>query len=588
MSRFAQPVQAGARFPRITILVGLACFVAAQPALAAGAGKGPPAPPSSAGDLTGTVHDGSGLPLVGALIAVILPDGGRALTVSGARGRFVVEDLPAGVYTLMAQSLGFVSAILPGIVVPLHEPLKLQLRPEQDLSVLSADAPLDLGWAFRPRVRDVLRMTDPTSVPEVVGTLDPAMGPGPRGTGTGNAGDRFSLGNLDTELKLWTVASGDASGDSGATTDLAVSSQRGGAQSWNLQAQMAGAGLVRAKSDIRRFVGDSHTLRLDVGYAGDDLTLSELNGEGEHIWVGSVAAEDSWRLSEPFMVSYGLRVEHYNYLEVPGLVSPRVEVAYAPVKSLILRTGVSYDAEAPGSSELQLEFDPLAVRYMDVLTTEEIEAERELRYEFGLEKTTSTTKIKARAYWGEVNDELVGIYAAGPRGRSNYKVYNLGDAVNRGFEVDLHRSFMEHLAGQFSYAYGKRSGANLPTDLITDEGLVAPSVVGEQGAGVGITHELRAGIETVVGSYRTRLRATYRWKLGVPVVRGGSFDDVHERLDLRVRQPLPFLRALASDWSATVQVQNVLGQDYDGIFDPDFNNFPVLSRLVAGGLAIRF
>ena len=47
-------------------------------------------------------------------------------------------------------------------------------------------------------------------------------------------------------------------------------------------------------------------------------------------------------------------------------------------------------------------------------------------------------------------------------------------------------------------------------------------------------------------------------------------------------------RALSSDWSALVQVQNVLGHQYDGVFDFRLGDAPVLSRLVSGGLAVRF
>ena len=89
------------------------------------------------------------------------------------------------------------------------------------------------------------------------------------------------------------------------------------------------------------------------------------------------------------------------------------------------------------------------------------------------------------------------------------------------------------------------------------------------------------------GTYQTRLFATYRWKQGIPVVRQGALGSVYERLDLKVRQPLPF-RAFSSEWSALVQIQNLLGQEYDGIFDLNLDDLPVLSRLVSGGLAVRF
>ena len=56
---------------------------------------------------------------------------------------------------------------------------------------------------------------------------------------------------------------------------------------------------------------------------------------------------------------------------------------------------------------------------------------------------------------------------------------------------------------------------------------------------------------------------------------------------MNVRLPLPF-RAFSSDWAALLQVQNVLGRAYDGVFDFRLDNTPVLARLVSGGLAVRF
>ena len=138
-----------------------------------------------------------------------------------------------------------------------------------------------------------------------------------------------------------------------------------------------------------------------------------------------------------------------------------------------------------------------------------------------------------------------------------------------------------------SYAYGLRSGPDLPSELTAAHGVAVDLPLGDDATPINSVHELSAGVETVVGKHQTRLLATYRWKQGIPVVRQGTLGDVYNRLDLRVRQPLPF-RAFSSEWSALVQVQNLLGQEYDGIFDFNIDDLPVLSRLVSGGLAVRF
>jgi len=345
-------------------------------------------------------------------------------------------------------------------------------------------------------------------------------------------------------------------------------------------------GIVRANSNMSRVVSDSHAMRLGIGFAGKELGVPDVEHAPRDMWVGSLSAEDFWRLGEAVQVGYGLHFEHYNYLEENALVSPRVQIAFVPVKSVTLTTGVSYNAEAPGLAELRFQVDPLAVRYMDVLSVEGINPERTLRYEFGVQSAVANTEWRARAFRDEIRDELVGIYLANDSGSTDFLVANLGDAVTQGFEVDVRRSFMDSFAGVVSYAYGRRDGVPMPTDVAVERGMLSGGA-NLDAAAVNVVHEVAAGFETVVGSYDTRLNATYHWQSGIPVVRGGSLESVYERLDLRVRQPLPF-RALSSDWSALVQVQNVLGTPYDGVFDFGLGTAPVLSRLVSGGLAVRF
>lgn len=565
----------------LCLLAAVATLVfAVQPAAGAPAPAGPPQQDGSI--LTGAVYDGSGLPLIGALIAVALPgsETPTALTASDARGRFAVSLAP-GVYTLMARSFGHVAAIVPGVQVPRVEPVRLQLRSErQVVSLLSDNAPLDIGYAFRPRVRDVLRGTE--------STLDAGGVTETNAAWIDNLGEGSVWANVGGELSLWAVAptGSNAVEDSRSATEFSMGSVGSGAQSWIFRGQLAAGGVVRARSDLSRVLSDTHALRLGIGFAGRDLAAPEGEHTARNIWVGSLTAEDSWRLGEAVQIGYGVRFEHYNYLEETGLISPRVQIAFAPIESVILTTGVSYDAEAPGLAELRFQVDPLAVRYMDVIGIDNINAERTLRYEIGVRTATANTEWSARAYHDEISDELVGVYLANEQGSSDYRVANLGDAVMQGIEVDVRRSFMNSVSGLFSYAYGRREGAALPADLAGENSALSSSIDAGM-AGVDVVHEVAAGVETVFGSYDTRLNATYRWQAGIPVVRAGNLGNIYERLDLRVRQPLPF-RAFSSDWSALLQVQNVLGRSYDGVFDFGLGDAPVLSRLVSGGLAIRF
>lgn len=563
------------RFLCLLAVAAVLMFVA-RPAVA-----GPQLAPQQNSMLTGAVYDSSGLPLIGALIAVAIPGSERptALTASDARGHFAVSLTP-GVYTLMARSFGHVAAVIQGVQMPRAEPVRMQLRSaRQVISLLSDNAPFDIGYAFRPRVRDVLRGTE--------STLDAGGVTETNAAWVDSLGEGSVWANVGGELSLWAVApTGSALEDSRSATEFSMGSVGSGAQSWVFKGQLAAGGVVRARSDLSRVLSDTHALRLGIGFAGKDLAVPEFEHTARNMWVGSLLVEDFWRLGEAVQIGYGMRFEHYSYLEETGFVSPRVQIAFVPIESVTLTTGVSYDAEAPGLAELRFQVDPLAVRYMDMLGVDNIRPERTLRYEIGVHTATAKTEWHARAFHDEITDELVGVYLANAQGSSDYLVANLGDSVMQGIEVDVRRSFMNSVSGLFSYAYGRREGAALPTDLVAERGLLS-SGFDVASAGVDVVHEVAAGVETVFGSYDTRLNATYHWQAGIPVVRAGNLESIYERLDLRVRQPLPF-RAFSSDWSALLQVQNVLGRSYDGVFNFRLGEAPVLRRLFSGGLAVRF
>ncbi len=573
-----RPQMSGARGNFLCpLLVATVTVLAVQPALAVA-----PEPPAQQPTvrLTGAVYDSRGLPLIGALIAVALPGAEKpeGLTVSNTSGHFSI-GLNPGVYTLVAQSFGHISAVVPEISVPRLEPLRVQLRSQRQVtSMLSDAAPLDIGYALRPQVRDILRQTKP-----MIGSADSAPD-----AWLNSFGEQSMWANVGGEFSLWAVAPLDGTfEDSRTATDFAMGSVGTGRQEWVFRGQLADGGVVRARSEMSRVLSDSHAVRIGAGFAGKDLAVP---ADSEHaprsMWVGSISVEDFWRLGEAVQVGYGLRFEHYDYLEETGLMSPRLQVSYAPVESVTVITAVSYDAEAPGLAELRFQVDPLAVRYIDVLAVDNIDPERTMRYEVGVQTASANTTWRARAYLDQTRHEIVGVYLANANGSSDYLVANLGDAVTRGFEFDFRRSFMGSVSAVASYAYGRREGAAVPASLAADRGLLSGEYDADAAA-VDVTHEVAAGVETVVGRYDTRLNAMYFWTTGVPVVRSGNLESVYERLDVNVRQPLPF-RAFSSDWSALLQVQNVLGRAYDGVFDFNLGDAPVLSRLFSGGLAVRF
>ena len=580
---------------RPTAAIALAFVVAsfATPSAAIGAAPIPPPEPepqlqSLSGALLGAVRDARGMPLLGAFVAVIALGSERpsAIVVTDARGEFSVPGLPQGVYSLLVGSLGFTGKVLAGINIPSPETLSLQLDEDTDRDLASVNAPLQLGWALRSRARDVLRQTD-----MVLADGSPAGGPVGVGSRSGWSlapSDDAALG----EFRLWSFTPVADGSETVGVTSLALGGS--GAEGWNLRASVGEGGAIWADSSITHDTGLGHRLQLGFGYIGSGLLIPERlpveDAEEHDSWIGSLSLRDEWQATDTLLVSAAVRYEHNNYLADSTLISPRLEADYRLNDDTHVFTGISYEAEGldlteEGGFETASLLSRTNLRVGDMAS---IKPERTLRYKLGLARQIGAADLRVNAYYDDVTNELVGVYLSGggvDGDSADYLLFNVGDASIKGFELALAGSLTDLVSGAVSYAYGSRRGGEYPVDVAEERGLFddesATDVAFRQ------THEVQAMFAAVLGRPQTRLEASYNWKQGMPIVDDGELRDEYSRLDVMLRQPLPF-RALDSEWSAMLRVHNLMGPAYDGLFNVSLSDLAGLTRGVAGGLAVRF
>ncbi len=527
--------------------------------------------------LSGVVQDTRGLPLLGAFVAVIAlgADEPSAVVVTDGRGAFSVGNLPQGVYSLLVGSLGFAGTVLQGINVPTTIPVTLQLEPEQERSLASFDAPLDLGYALRTSKRDVLRQTDTTlvtddgeaavmpSAPVSDGTVRPAIAMG-------------------GEVRLWSFANVGNSETVGVTTlDL------NGSHMWNLRAHVGNQGSVWAASNLERDLGGGHDLRVGFGYVGGGFQFAlpePMDAQGS--WIGRLQVEDTWQVADPLQVRYGVRYEHHNYLGDTEMVSPAFELTFTVVNNTRLTTGVSMNTTGLGLAE-DNGFEVMTVlnkANIQINDAARVVPERALRYHFGVEQRIGGAAVSVRAYYDDVTDELLGVYLEGANGQHNYLFFNVGDTGARGVELGVAGKIVEAVSGQVTYAFRDRA---------TGYGWRALPVVGTGGGAASMdqlarqTHEVNATVAAQIPTALTFVEATYNWRYGMLAVRDGAARPDIGRFDFRVRQPLPF-HGRRTEWSAMLQVRNLLGQEYEGLYNVSLAELVGLTRGIAGGLAVRF
>lgn len=565
----------------VGLLLSLAMLAGTAPPVWAQA----PVSADASATIDGAVHDTRGLPLLGAFVAVIALGADRpaAIAVTDERGEFHVDGLRQGVYSLLVGSLGFSGAMVQGVEVPSAQPIALQLEPATERALSAFDAPLELGYALRSDRRDILRQTDATVVTDD-GRPGTAQAPQTeRAWATPPTG-----APMVGEFRVWSFTDV-GEHDTVGVTSLSLNGTEGTVDTWSLQAQVGDRGAVWAHSDASKELGAGHRMRVGFGYVGNSFEFDPRPEDDEHdSWIGSLHAEDRWQISEPLGVSIGVRYEHHNYLDASSLISPSVEVDYRPGEHTRLFTGIAYDAEGldlVGSEDGFEIASLLGQSNLRIGDTSLLEPQRTRHLELGVERQLGAgTRLRVQAYYDDVTDELVGVYVAGPGGGNDYLLFNVGDASIRGFELALAAELLDRFSGEVSYVYGSRDGAGYPVRRVSDE-MGTGALVGDQE--YVETHEVEARLTTVLPSFRTHVLAIYNWKRGMPLMREGEVDNERGRFDLRLRQPLPF-RALDSEWSALVQVHNLLGPEYDSVFNVTLSELLGLSRGIAGGLAVRF
>jgi len=453
----------------------------------------------------------------------------------------------------------------------------LQLEPDQERNLAAFDAPLDLGYALRTSKRDVLRQTDTTLV---VDDGEAAVGAAPQAPAKdGTVRPAMMMGG---EIRLWSFANVGNSETVGVTTvDLS------GNKAWNLRAHVGNQGSVWASTNLEHDLGGGHDLRVGFGYVGGGFQFAlpeELDASGS--WIGRLQVEDTWQVAEPLQLRYGVRYEHHNYLGDTELVSPAFELSFTVVDNTRVTTGVSMNTTGLGLAENN-GFEVMSVinnANVRVNDTRQVVPERALRYHFGLEQIIGGAAVSVRAYYDDVTDELLGVYLSGANGQHNYLFFNVGDTGARGVEVGVAGKIIDSVSGEVTYAFRDRD-AGYGWRALPAVGTAAGTASMDQLARQ--THEVNATVAAQIPRAHTFVEATYNWRYGMLAVRDGQARPDIGRIDFRVRQPLPF-RGLRTQWSAMLQVRNLLGQEYDGLYNVSLAELVGLTRGIAGGVAVRF
>jgi hypothetical protein len=346
--------------------------------------------------------------------------------------------------------------------------------------------------------------------------------------------------------------------------------------------------------------GGSHKYDLGLSYStqdyqgGNPAALAAVTDGSRN--VGELYAFDQWSLNSAVTLDYGARFAHYDYLQAPGLLSPRFGVAIEAFPKTTVRATVAQRMVAPGAEEFlatntpgpwlppERTFAPLR----DPAAVDAFRAERVRTFEAVLERQfRDTFTIAVGRFQQQVDDQLVTVFGlrmpGGPKSVGHYYVANAGAVEADGWLVRWSTPTNRRVYGSVQYS---RTAAHWLTHNDTD--LLVGTVPALVRPDTEDLHDLTSSLTADIRETATRVFVLYKMNngfVGSASTPAGVGLDV--RYGIQVNQALPVAFA-GTKWEVLVGLRNLFRDPTDpaSVYDELLVVRPP-KRLV-GGFLVRF
>jgi hypothetical protein len=590
----------------------------------------------AAGAINGIVSDDRGGPLSGAMVSAL--GATMAMTVTDTQGRFSLQRLPAGDYTLRAHLAGFAASRRDNVRVGTAAPplYRLQLRRlemavkttgttdtvtarpilEAGFALPTIEMPeaapsdedhphTDTAWRLRHLTRSILKDSANAVVfadDDSDFAAEPLFGRAAKGAGALAAGLFAGLPFTGEVNLLTTGAFGPSDAFSGdilprGVAYLAIGSPTH-AGDWALRAAMSQGDLsswIVAGSFVSRREG-VHSYDLGLSYStqeyqgGNPLALAAVSDGNRN--VGEVYAVDRWTVSPGVSFEYGGRYARYDYLPHPGLFSPRAGLTLEPTDKTRVTAAVAQRMIAPGAEEF---LAPAIAgpwlppeRTFSPLTGDSLRVERARYVDVIVEHDLgSLYTVGVRRFFQGVDNQGMTIFGmrspSGTRSVGHYYVATAGSVEAQGWGVRLSSSATRRLSGSVDYTV-THGQWNRPGELADAKPWLA-RLSRPQNEDI---HDLTTSIRTDIPETATRVFVLYKLNSAY-ARRSGSLSEtgIDGRFDVQVNQALPFGLG-NTKWEVLVGIRNLFRDPNDpaSIYDELLVVRP--PKRVVGGFLVRF
>jgi hypothetical protein len=545
-----------------------------------------PAYAAGRGSIRGIVIDGVGNPLVGVAVMVLAeseePKVDKVIkrASTGVDGKFVAAGIIPGRYRVKAEADGFNPVELPADVRPNKVTVfdSILLR---RVTILSDETMLntDSKYATR-RARGTIFQLDKTKndpvttkddstvaltdrTPELHGGVQ-AFAQGTTGgsdAGSSFVGTNFAVSELLTK-----------------NTNLVVSGQAG-----------YGTGAPQSLRVITTAnVGERHRVAVALGYGR--FTFSR-RASIPRLGQFSVSATDTWQISGPVLIVYGLELTRFAEGASATSVLPRFGVAMDTGARTRLFANLTPGSSADTQSRINLESgevefsEPKSVALGNTSgPSPQPVLDRSYRLEFGAEQILSDkSSVEMMAFLDTVSGHGVGLLAIPNEGSAVDAALRSEDQTGRtrGVRVVYHRRVNKVINGSVGYAFGEgqqldRRGISEPAHLFSNS----------------LFHVFSAKVDANFVGTGTRVSTVLRLAPTQAIFAidpfQGQMTTFDPNVSVSLTQDLPSLSFIPGQWAAVIDLRNLLDQQAAVSDDRQELVASRFHRLVRVGLSLRF
>lgn len=522
--------------------------------------------------IQGVVRDEAGQAVSG--VSIFAMGATLAAVRSDSRGRFLLLLAP-GEYILRAARDGYLSSVREAVRVPPRMPVERDITltrvaspstsPEPDQPPVadaeaSDHAHTELAWRLRHMTRSVLRDSAALPMPaESDASRSDVFAPrasfldwvveGSARAATSFLADTDFRGHvnfLTMSLVPGEPAEAPLSWPRGAASVL-VGAPVGSHGDWSVRAAMAADDLSSwtLAGDYQANASRVHAFRLGVSYSSQTsvtarAALPSIAAPGSRR-VGAAYVFDTWRARPDVVLEYGLRIDRYDYLAEPGLVSPRVGARVAVWPGATITAEASRRLIAPGADEFlapatsgpwlppQRTFSTLAP---DASLHPEAVHRSELGLEYGLTWPTSTV-LRLSRFLESVEGQIATLFGLDAESEvGHYYVTSVGSPHLEAWVMAIDGAVGPYARAAIKYTVGQvrwRGRAAETSELPTGAQPIA-----------GRLHDVTLAVEGDLPRTSTRVALAYR--LNTHLLRSDRSDRpaAGGRFNLEVRQELPY------------------------------------------------